>query len=307
MALSLVPGTCCICDGAESDPIAVGEDFEYHTSRDTFLAVRCRGCGLVYLDPRPAGSEFVRIYPPTYRSFDFAEPANPIVRKVRQFFERKRLARWIGAADDTSVLDVGCGDGFHLAILRAQDPLRRLAGVELNALAAHRARARGFDVSRVGIETAQIDARFARALMIQTIEHVEDPAVALRAIHGLLVREGRLVIVTDNTNSLDRVAFAGRHWGGYHFPRHLALFDRSNLKRLAERCGFRVVSIQTIVSPVNWVYSIRNVLVDYKAPAWLYERFSLSSVPALAVFTIVDALACRLGRGALLQAVLERR
>ncbi|MBD5633014.1 MAG: class I SAM-dependent methyltransferase, partial [Candidatus Eremiobacteraeota bacterium] len=148
---------------------------------------------------------------------------------------------------------------------------------------------------------------FDVALLIQTIEHLEDPAGVLKAIHRVLAPGGRLVIVTDNTRSLDRVAVAARHWGGYHFPRHFSLFDSESLQRLAERCGYRIASIRTIVSPVNWVYSIRNVLVDYGAPAWLYERFSLSSIPALGIFTIVDTLASRFGRGALLHAVLEPR
>jgi hypothetical protein len=53
-ALALVPARCCVCGDENADPIAVGEDFEYRTSADSFLAVHCRGCGLVYLNPRPA-------------------------------------------------------------------------------------------------------------------------------------------------------------------------------------------------------------------------------------------------------------
>ncbi|NJK53963.1 MAG: class I SAM-dependent methyltransferase, partial [Leptolyngbyaceae cyanobacterium SU_3_3] len=47
--LALTRVTCCICEVEDAQPLAVGEDFEYRTSPDTFLAVQCRGCGLVYL------------------------------------------------------------------------------------------------------------------------------------------------------------------------------------------------------------------------------------------------------------------
>jgi SAM-dependent methyltransferase len=52
--LSLVPADCCICGDEEADPVAVGQDFDRETGGDSFLARRCRGCGLVYLDPAPS-------------------------------------------------------------------------------------------------------------------------------------------------------------------------------------------------------------------------------------------------------------
>ena len=62
----------------------------------------------------------------------------------------------------------------------------------------------------------------------------------------------------------------------------------------------------TILSPVNWVYSVRNMLVDYGAPSWLVNRFSLASPVSLAFFTVLDGLYQLLGRGALLRAFLRR-
>ncbi len=144
------------------------------------------------------------------------------------------------------------------------------------------------------------------ALLIQTIEHVSDPPGVLRAIRSLLRPGGCVVIVTDNTNSLDFKLFRGRHWGGYHFPRHWSLFNPNTLRTLAHKVELDVVSLGTIVSPVNWVYSVRNALADWNAPQWLTERFSLKTPISLAVFTIVDGLQQLAGKGALLYAILRR-
>jgi hypothetical protein len=38
--LALVGVPCCVCGVDAGEPIAVGEDFEYRTSPDTFQAVR---------------------------------------------------------------------------------------------------------------------------------------------------------------------------------------------------------------------------------------------------------------------------
>ena len=116
---------------------------------------------------------------------------------------------------------------------------------------------------------------------------------------------GRLVVVTDNVETLDFKLFGARHWGGYHFPRHWNLFSRGTLGALARGVGFEVEEIATRLSPVNWVYSVRNCLVDYAAPRWIVDRFSLASPGSLALFTVVDRLFQAMGRGALLRAFLR--
>ena len=45
--LQLVHALCCVCEDDNAEPCAVGEDFEYRTSPDTFVAMRCKDCGLI--------------------------------------------------------------------------------------------------------------------------------------------------------------------------------------------------------------------------------------------------------------------
>jgi hypothetical protein len=115
-----------------------------------------------------------------------------------------------------------------------------------------------------------------------------------------------VVIVTDNADSPDFSIFQGRHWGGYHFPRHWNLFTRSTLRLLADRAGFGVQRMGTSFSPVNWVYSLRNFLVDWGASRRLYERFSLKSALALGAGTFLDVLLNMAGRGAILFARFQK-
>lgn len=75
---------------------------------------------------------------------------------------------------------------------------------------------------------------------------------------------------------------------------------------LGTRAALELESLRTLLTPVNWVYSIRNALVDRRAPPWLYERFSLSSPISLAVFTMVNGFEQLLGRGGLLEIVLRK-
>jgi SAM-dependent methyltransferase len=207
---------------------------------------------------------------------------------------------------DARILDVGCGDGFHLDLLRTYGfPGWTLEGVDADARAVAAARGRGLNVHEGTIEDAGFDAgSFDAVILIQTIEHVPEPADVLRAINHVLKPGGRLLVVTDNTASPDFKLFGKRHWGGYHFPRHLHLFDPGSLARLAEHTGFRVDRIRTITSPVNWVYSVRNTLADFGASESVLSHLSLSAPIALGFGTVFDTALRVAGRGALLQAEL---
>src|SRR5579862_6126732 len=249
---------CCVCGATDGQPVGVGEDFEYHTSPDTFLAMRCRQCGLIYLDPRPAPSELDRIYPPNYHAFDFSAERYGFVYKVRRWLEARRVMSWCkGLPPDARILDVGCGDGFHLRLLRDFGiSTWSLEGVDASPRAVAAARRDGLVVREGTIETLRLaPGSYDLVILVATIEHVDDPPGVLGAVRRALRPGGWVVIVTDNTATLDFAMFGGRHWGGYHFPRHFNLFNRSTLSALAARCGLEVDRIETVVSPVNWVYS----------------------------------------------------
>jgi SAM-dependent methyltransferase len=308
-SIELVSARCCICETADAEPVGLGEDFEYRSCPDTFLAVRCLRCGLVYLDPRPAVSELARIYPPSYHAFEFSEAGFGVVYHVRRRLEARRLMRFCRRLPEQArILDVGCGDGFHLEILRDfGEPGWQLEGVDIDSRAVAAARAKGLTVHHGKIEAADLPAAaYDLAFIIATIEHVGDPRALLRAVHDRLRPGGRAVVVTDNTATLDFRLFGGRHWGGYHFPRHWYLFEARTLRLLAATAGLEALTVETIISPVNWAYSIRNALADFGAPTWAVERFGLDQPVTLAALTAFDALHWLTGRGALLRAVLRR-
>ncbi len=303
------PAVCCICGTRDSEPVGVGPDFEYRTSPDSFLSVECIHCGVIYLDPRPAASEFDRIYPDDYHAFRFTEAEFGIVYSVRRRLEARRLLRaFRDLPASAAVIDVGCGDGFHLDVLRQYGPPGwKLVGVDLDPRAVSAARRRHLDVHEGRLEDLDLpEESFDAALLIQTVEHLADPAEFLHGVRRVLVPGGRILVVTDNTGSLDFRIAKRRHWGGYHFPRHWYLHNVHSLALLSARAGLEVEEIGTMMSPVNWVYSVRNALDDWRAPRSLVNRFSLEAPLALAAGTAFDSMHQLAGRGALLRAILRR-
>ncbi len=307
--LKLTDAQCCVCDRKEAAQVGAGADYEYQTSDDIFAAVKCASCELVYLNPRPDVSEFATIYPSNYHAFDFAEADYGIVYKIRSRLEANRILSWCeDLPDDARILDVGCGDGFHLKLLQQYGKKSwRLEGVDLDERAAEMAEKANLKVHVGTVETLNLpENAYDLAIMIQTIEHVEKPDAVLAAVKKILKPKGKLVIVTDNTDSIDFGLFKKNYWGGYHFPRHWNLFNRKSLRKLAEKVGLEVADLTTQVSPVNWVYSIHNFLVDKRAPKFLINQFTLKSTVSLSAFTSLDIVLQKLGKGALLRAILRK-
>lgn len=308
--LSLVESTCSVCGTRDhATKVAVGEDFEYRTSDDSFQVHRCRACDTLFLHPRPARSELGRIYPETYHAYEFTEEEFGLSYAVRRRLESRRLLGWCRSVPaGGSIVDIGAGDGFHLDILKEQgDPTWRLVAVEPDVKAASAATARGFEVHSGFVEELGLDGgQFDFAMMIMVIEHVDDPSGVLGEVHRLLAPGGRVGIVTDNIRSADARFGQARHWGGYHFPRHFNLYSERSLGLLAAKAGFEVEALSTMVSPVNWTYTVHNRLVDRNAPEWLRQLFTLKSPLAMAGFTLLDGMAVALRRGALLRAVLRK-
>lgn len=255
-------------------------------------------------------TEFGRIYPASYHAFNFSEKDFGLVFKIRAWLESRRVLSWCkGIPDNARILDVGCGDGFHLKLLEKYGkPGWEVEGVDFDERAVSMARKSGLTVHHGKVQTAGLPKEnYDLVFTIQTIEHLDNPPEVLAHINSLLKPGGKLVIVTDNTGSVDFKWFKKKYWGGYHFPRHWNLFNKKSLAALAVKTGYEVKAIDTQVSPVNWVYTFHNYLVGKKAPQWLINRFTLKSTVSLSVFTSLDMVLQKFKRGALLKATLIKK
>ena len=155
---------------------------------------------------------------------------------MRRRLEARRLLQALASAcpPARAILDVGCGDGFHLDLLASSAAAAGSSKASTSTSAPSPRPSAGSRCPprhRRGLDLPA--ALYDAALLIQTIEHVGHPAEVLGAVGRLLKPGGRLLVVTDNTGSLDFRLASRRHWGGYHFPRHWYLFDDASLRLLA--------------------------------------------------------------------------
>jgi SAM-dependent methyltransferase len=298
-----------LCGSGEYDESASGWDFEYQTLPGEFHMVRCRGCAHEYLRPRPSSEDLPVIYPAHY--YAYSEGGNPLVARLRRRWEAGKVRRyreWIGDGP-RRVLDVGCGDGRLLALLREFGPESwSLEGIEIDPEAAARCEARGFRVHRGRMEDfAPGEASFDGVVMLQLIEHVEDPVAVCERVFAMLRPGGCFVIETPNLGGLDYRLFRGRHWGHYHFPRHWNLFSSEALHRMLEQRGFEIDRTEYLISTSAWTISLHNYFLDRGWPAWWVRFFHFQNPLLLGLFVVVDSLRARLGGETSNQRVVARK
>jgi len=309
MAVHVVPGVCPLCGpsypraGAAHAP-----DFEHRTTgAQEFNITRCTACATLVLDPRPADAEIAGLYPPDYVSYRF-DHLNPVMRLGRDLVQRGKtsvIARL--APEGGTVVDVGCGSGALLRQIRARYGSRfRLIGWDYPGPHLERLAESRVEVIAAPLEPEHVPAGADLFVLNQVLEHVPHPDRLLTMLATALAPGGHVAIETPDTDGLDARWFAGRYWGGYHVPRHMVLFNQRNLRTLIERSGLEVVESAHLASPAFWVQSMRNRILESRAP-WLAPLFGLGNVPLMATVTAFDLLAARVVATSNQRVVARRR
>ncbi|KAF0244952.1 MAG: hypothetical protein FD180_2049 [Planctomycetota bacterium] len=294
---------CPSCLGREHARFAAGFDYELRTCRNEWTFVKCAGCGLVRLHPRPAVAALPVIYPPSYYAYNYAQKVNPVARWAKAFLDRRKLRSILRrcASPPASFLDAGCGDGRYLrAMSRAGLAKQNIHGLELDERVVKGLSEAGFQVSCERVETCRRipDGSIDLATMFHVIEHVADPAAVVRQLARWLSPGGLLALETPNLDSFDARKFRESFWGGYHIPRHWTLFTPESLRRLMESAGLEVVATLFQTGHSFWMYSYHHRLRYGKRPrrwcARMFDPFG-GSIVALAAFTAFDKLRAFLG------------
>jgi len=234
---------CLVCGSVEYARLFRASDRLYQTTIRQFDIVRCGDCGLIRLDPQPAAEELGRYYPPGYWFAPDENVAGRLEESYRRFVLRDHV-RFVEQALNLCgsggvVLDVGCGGGLFLGMLRERG--HRVVGLDFSLEAAGVAWRR----QRVPAVCGSLDrtplrlGSFACVTMFHVLEHLPDPRTFLTAARDALAPDGRLVIQVPNAASW-QFRLLGKSWNGVDVPRHLYDFRDCDVERLVESCGFRV-------------------------------------------------------------------
>jgi len=268
--------TCPLCGSSGKHDLS-GRDLMFGGNK-RYDYDRCTVCGLVYLTPAPTPEEIADFYPDSYSIY--TEPKQPhFSRRARRtlkhrmgyhhlhiendgrLLDRMRPYRpvpnVISYVPNGRALDIGTGNGENL--LRLKSIGWHCQGVEFNAKAVEICRNNGLDVSHGDLASAAFESNsFDFVTAHHLLEHVPDPHDLLAEIARITKPGGRVLIRTPNSGSLGRSLF-GEYWFANDVPRHLMLYNKDNLNRLATKHGLQTESVDILVKPKILLRSL-----DYK-------------------------------------------
>ena len=222
----------------------------------SYNAVRCRKCGLLYIHPLPnLDGAFDQVYSSDYWEAGFGQ-AHTCQQTIPRLFEACQrqaqiVEKLIGGRG--KALDIGCGMGEFLAVLR--DRGWEVQGTEVAGYAVHHVRdTLGLPVFHGRLEEAGFPGNHFDLIKLgHVIEHLTDPRSVLQTAYPLLKPGGLLMVDTNNADGLRiRGLFAYKKLfrrpirGVYNHlipPEHLYSFSEKTLRRLVEMVGFRVIGV----------------------------------------------------------------
>ncbi|MGA2192654.1 MAG: class I SAM-dependent methyltransferase [Nitrospirota bacterium] len=254
---------CVLCGSEKNEVVLSGHDRLYGIGGEYNL-VRCGGCGLCFVNPRPDKTSLQLFYPETYlvegenlssisvsekkkKAMDSMlgfEGAPGIARIVRNFGDYLRIRRdyrlySLMFVRRGRLLDVGCGNGRFITFLKKNN--WDAAGVEVHDdTIKHLARKEGLEVYTGDFLELDIPKVYDIITMWWVLEHAIDPLSVLKKARGLLADDGNMIVAVPNFDCIERKVFGG-DWALADLPRHLYNFTPRTINGLFAKAGFKVV------------------------------------------------------------------
>jgi len=240
--------------------------------------VRCRGCSLVYVNPRLDAQLVTGGYADAEDPLFVAQNDARIAtfrRMLRQILKRLDIS-----GSGKRLLDVGCaGAAFPVA---ARDLGFDAVGIEPSRwLAEFGRRTYDIDVRQGFLEEDSFPKQsFDVITLWDVIEHLPQPTVTLELIHSLLKPGGMLFV---NYPDIETIAarFLGKRWP-FWLSVHLLYYTRETMRAQLRRTGFEPLWFRSAWPSLPVGYVARRAAPYFKPAGILppmLDFLRLSNVP----------------------------
>jgi 2-polyprenyl-3-methyl-5-hydroxy-6-metoxy-1,4-benzoquinol methylase len=206
-----------------------------------YAAVKCRGCGLVYVNPRPplhtiSDASRTGLHKTNEGRLDVTFSRSE--EKIRHYSNviRTMFAAEIARGEPIRWLDVGAGYGeFVEAVLLAMPQGSSVCGIEPMKAKVASAKARGLPI--VDTPLAQVKGPFDVISLINVFSHIPDFNAFLREVADRCSPQGVLFLETGNGGDIERTQYPD----DLYLPDHLVFAGRNHIEMFLQKAAFRIV------------------------------------------------------------------
>lgn len=250
---------CMLC-GSDNHKLLFNAKDRLHGIEGTFTYVRCKNCGLVYMNPKITSEELTKFYPTSYAPHKIVKEiqsnalkrrfsTSSLVAGIKAFFFDHESIHYVpplilnALNSDSKVLDIGCGNGTFLNDIKGKTGCQ-VMGVDISETAVLSAReSYGLEIFKGTIEEVPFPLNsFDLITAWWSLVHVNNPDETLLKMATLLNDDGYLIVGVPNFNSFN-ARFFKNEWMHLDAPRHLCIHTPSTIKNMLEKNGFSVKKI----------------------------------------------------------------
>ncbi len=219
--------------------------------KNSFNVVQCKGCDLVYLNPRLNGTELADLYNLTQdsnvESISISQKdAEHDKHKIKKFKIAIRLLKK-HKKDIQNIFDLGCSTGIFLGMVAKEGWTPYGSDVNSNLVNINRKRFNDNIRLQIGDSIDFPDRHFDVVTLFDSIEHMPNPITTLKEVARVVKDDGFVVISTPNIEGLfPRLTYVilGKTIGVWEHPTppgHVFQFSLKTLKMVLKKAGLEIV------------------------------------------------------------------
>ena len=231
----MVEVECYHCGSDEATP---------YDSENGFHIVKCSGCGMLYLNPRPGQDEIdAATKSGMHRGDELLEVTGAFKDYLKDIYldhlKDFNYSNLFNQNKTIAWLDIGCGHGeFVQALNESGGEAIEVLGLEPNEKKRQGAIDRGLNVDF--FDTTQHDGTYDVISALNVYSHLPNPPEDIAQWCGMLNEGGELFLQTGDSADLE----AKHHHKPYSLPDHLSFTSKRLLVELLEQLGMEIVQVE---------------------------------------------------------------
>jgi SAM-dependent methyltransferase len=270
---------CDFCGGRDFEDVVSQTDVLHKTTNEFFCIVRCKQCGLNFLNPRPEVSEIGRFYSEGYTFHAKQSRLKLTIVSILTWLANSRLSGLASLVpgfgrrlipyikpevDDpvrlyfqgSRILDIGCGSGDSAHFwgangsLQAYRKFAEVHGLEVADGARQVLESKGIPAYKC-LSDVPSGLKFDIIRMNWSLEHVHSPAEYFDFISRHLSENGKAIIAVPNFDGMIYM-FAKEC---VEVPIHLYHFRKQDIQNYAQKFGLDILEFRSFSYPQMFVYA----------------------------------------------------
>ncbi|MCM2284569.1 MAG: class I SAM-dependent methyltransferase [Desulfobacula sp.] len=237
-------------------PVCGTNDYIVLFAKEGGQYVKCLSCSMVYINPVFTDEALNDYYGKNHSvQAELVEDGDPFYEKLYNS-GLDSIERY---SPKGSILDIGCSSGIFLNIARERE--WTTYGVELNVGEYSIASKRGHIVYNELLDKITFEAQFNAVTLWDVFEHIKDGGFYLNMMKKLLFKKGIIFLQIPSSDAL-AARILQEKCNMFDGLEHVNLYGVSTIRRLADKCGLKILDIRTVIPEIGVI----NNYLNYEDP-----------------------------------------